>query len=346
MKPRVRRWRLSRRGGLVALLLVCLVVGCGTSKRESGSPQATPRPSVAGPGVGGMVTSSALPSGPPSATGASAGSSPRSSGEVSPPNGPRTPREDDGMEPRLLWSDEFDGPANASVDPARWLITQGGKWGPTDVSCYTADPRNVGLDGKGHLKLTAIAEKSPVKTCGDTHFSSGRVETRGKASWRYGYFEFRARLPIGTGTLPALWLLGPNGIYDWPRSGEIDVVEATANEPATVHTNIVGVDGSGNRWEAGWWGRGKNYVYPGGTLADRYHNYALDWGPNRLDFYFDGLLIRHLEPKDTPVWLWNKDFYIIMDVAVSAKLSPPLPPASAFPQTLFVDYVRVYSGRP
>ncbi|WP_157467680.1 glycoside hydrolase family 16 protein [Frankia sp. QA3] len=246
----------------------------------------------------------------------------------------------------MLWTEEFEGPAGASVDPGKWLITTGGKWGPTDVACYTKNPRNLALDGKGHLTITAIAEQSAEPGCAGTQFTSGRVETRGKASWKYGYFEFRARLPIGTGTLPALWLLGPNGIYDWPRSGEIDVVEATANEPATVHTNIVGVDRAGNRWEAGWWGKEKNYVYPGGVLSDRYHTYALDWGPNKLDFYFDGMRIRHIEQKDTPVWLWNRDFYIIMDIAVSAKLSPPLPPASAFPQALSVDYVRIYSSKP
>ncbi|WP_368861951.1 glycoside hydrolase family 16 protein [Frankia gtarii] len=351
MGPRTGRLRRRRRGGLVAfaLALGCLIVGCGTSGGGSDAPDQAFGPSTTASEGSGAASASPpseawSPSGAPPTSGVPTG--PGSASGAPLPAVPSAPLPEDGTQPRLLWSEEFEGPTGASIDPSKWLITTGGNWGPTDVACYTSNPRNVALDGNGHLTLTAIAEESAEPGCAGTKFSSGRVETRGKASWKYGYFEFRARLPIGTGTLPALWLLGPNGIYDWPRSGEIDVVEATANEPATVHTNIVGVDRSGSRWEAGWWGQGKAYVYAGGTLSDRYHTYALGWGPDSLDFYFDGMRIRHIEKKDTPVWLWNRDFYIIMDIAVSAKLSPPLPPASAFPQVLSVDYVRIYDRKP
>jgi beta-glucanase (GH16 family) len=172
------------------------------------------------------------------------------------------------------------------------------------------------------------------------------VETRGKVSWKYGYLEACALLPTGVDALSSIWLLGPNGVTEWPRSGEIDVVEVSGSDPATVHTNIHGVDSRGKHWETGWVGPNKSYTHPAGSLSDDYHSYGLDWTTDELRFYFDGRLVRSAKRDDIPVWLFDKDFYLILNLAI-IPLDGGGPPADhEFPQEMKVDYVRRYSAPP
>jgi beta-glucanase (GH16 family) len=244
--------------------------------------------------------------------------------------------------PQLLWEDEFSGTAGTPPDPTHWIITTGGHWGANEIACYTSSPANVGLDGAGHLLLTARAGAS----CDGRSYSAGRVETRGKYTWRYGYLEVRAQLPISAGALPAIWMLGPDAVDNWPRSGETDIVEAISSEPTTVHTNVHGIDAAGNHWESGWWGPNKSYAYTGSSLADGYHVYALDWEPGMMRFFFDGQVVRTLTTADVPVWLWGNPFYLLLNVAVGQNDNSPAPTPGAFPAAMSVDYVRLYASRP
>jgi beta-glucanase (GH16 family) len=240
----------------------------------------------------------------------------------------------------LLFNDEFDGPAGAAPDSAAWAPTIGANWGVNEIQCYTSSPNNIQLDGNGHLTLAARRESS----CGGRGYSSGRVETRDKLSWRYGYFEVRAKMPTGAGMFPAIWMLGPNGVTEWPASGETDIVEVISSRPGRVHTNVHGIDDGGSHWQAGWDGPGRSYDYPGGNLADGYHTYALDWTADALRYYFDGILVRTVTKRDVPVWLWDKPFYLLLNVAVGSHGGDPS--AGSFPQEMSVDYVRVYASKP
>jgi beta-glucanase (GH16 family) len=240
----------------------------------------------------------------------------------------------------LVFNDEFDGTAGSPPNSATWSPTVGAKWGVNELECYTSSPNNVLLDGHGHLSLIARREAS----CGGTSYTSGRVETRDKRSWRYGYFEIRAKMPTGAGMWPAIWMLGPNGITEWPASGETDIVEVVSGEPGRVHTNVHGINAAGTHWEAGWAGPGRSYDYPGGNLADGYHTYGLDWSANALRYYFDGILVRTISKSDVPVWLWDKPFYLILCVAVGSTGGDPA--RGTFPQEMSVDYVRVYASKP
>ncbi|MEX5632086.1 glycoside hydrolase family 16 protein [Parafrankia sp. FMc2] len=244
-----------------------------------------------------------------------------------------------GDEVSLLWSDEFDGPRGATPDPATWITQTGAGWGDREMQCYTTDRRNLAADGHGHLVITARREPS----CGDAEFSSGRIETLGKRTMRYGYLEARAVLPTGQGAFPAIWLLGSNmPEVDWPASGELDVVETVSTAPTTVHTNVHGVDESGAHWQATW-GRGGMHD-AGVDLAAGFHTYGLEWTPSALRFIFDGRTIRTFTHDDVPVWLWDKDHYVILNVAVNRDGAQAT--AADYPQRMIVDYVRVFSARP
>jgi beta-glucanase (GH16 family) len=240
----------------------------------------------------------------------------------------------------LVFDDEFDGAAGSPPNSAAWSPTVGAKWGVNELECYTSSPNNVLLDGRGHLSLIARRESS----CGGTNYSSGRVETRDKRSWRYGYFEVRAKMPTGAGMWPAIWMLGPNGVTEWPASGETDIVEVISGEPGRVHTNVHGIDTSGAHWQAGWDGPGRSYDYPGGNLADGYHTYGLDWSATALRYYFDGVPVRTINKSDVPVWLWDKPFYMILCAAIGSTGGDPA--RGTFPQEMSVDYVRVYASKP
>ncbi|WP_230204970.1 glycoside hydrolase family 16 protein [Parafrankia elaeagni] len=244
-----------------------------------------------------------------------------------------------GDEVSLLWSDEFDGPRGAAPDPGTWITQAGAGWGDREMQCYTTDRRNLAIDGRGHLVITARREPS----CGEAEFSSGRIETLGRRTMRYGYLEARAVLPTGQGSFPAIWLLGSNmPEVDWPASGELDVVETVSTAPTTVHTNVHGVDESGAHWQATW-GRGGMHD-AGVDLAADFHTYGLEWTPSALRFVFDGRTIRTLTRDDVPVWLWDKDHYVILNVAVNRGGAQAT--AADYPQRMIVDYVRVFSGRP
>ncbi|WP_018504061.1 glycoside hydrolase family 16 protein [Parafrankia discariae] len=239
----------------------------------------------------------------------------------------------------LLWSDEFGGAAGAAPDPGTWITQTGFGWGDQELQCYTRDPRNLATDGHGNLVITTRREPS----CDGARFSSARIETLGKRTMRYGYLETRAVLPTGRGAFPAVWLLGSDmPAVGWPASGELDVVEAVSTAPTTVHTNVHGVDTAGAHWQATW-GNGGMYD-AGADLAAAFHTYGLEWTPSALRFYFDGRLIRTVTREQVPVWLWDREHYVILNVAVNSQGAGAT--ATDYPQRMGVDYLRVYATKP
>ncbi|MCK9927834.1 family 16 glycosylhydrolase [Frankia sp. Mgl5] len=312
----------------------------GTEQGTAGGGQATGatggwEPQIPGSGVAGAV---------PAAPGSAATSTPQPAVEraMTPSKSASTSSApvsggDDGA--GLLWSDEFGGVAGAAPDPDTWITQTGSGWGDREMQCYTRDPRNLATDGRGHLVITARREPS----CDGTRFSSARIETLGKRAMRYGYLETRAVLPTGRGAFPAVWLLGSDmPAVGWPASGELDVVEAVSTAPTTVHTNVHGVDTAGAHWQATW-GNGGMYD-AGADLAAAFHTYGLEWTPCALRFYFDGRLIRTVTRDQVPVWLWDREHYVILNVAVNSEGASAT--AADYPQRMAVDYLRVYVAKP
>jgi len=246
---------------------------------------------------------------------------------------------------KLVWADEFDGARGSAVDAKRWTEeTGGGGWGNRELQYYTAGAKNAYLDGRGALVIRAVEESLPESfKCwyGPCRYTSARLITRGKFSRAYGRFEARLRVPGGQGLWPAFWLLGEDiGRVGWPACGEIDVMENIGREPSTVHGTVHGPGYSGAS------GIGAAYQLPNGRrFADDFHVFAVEWEPDILRWYVDGRHYHTLTPDKLPAgakWVFDHPFFILLNVAVGGQWPGDPDQTTTFPQTMTVDYVRVY----
>ncbi|WP_406674751.1 lectin [Nonomuraea sp. N2-4H] len=238
----------------------------------------------------------------------------------------------------LVWSDEFDGPAGSPVDGSKWRFDiGGGGWGNNEHQYYTDSTRNAALDGNGNLVITARRENPAGDQChyGTCLYTSARLLTLGTFSQTYGRFEARMKLPRGQGIWPAFWMLGGT---NWPDDGEIDIMENIGREPNTVHGTIHGPGYSGGG------GIGAGYTI-GSPFADAFHTFAVDWSPNLIVWYVDGVEYQRRTPADLGGrrWVFDHPFFMIMNVAVGGDWPGYPDGTTTFPQTLTVDYVRVYA---
>ena len=247
-------------------------------------------------------------------------------------------------ESTLAWSDEFDGPAGASVDGTKWVADTGGEgWGNQERQYYTARAENVSLDGSGHLVITARAEPpdSPYRCWyGICRYTSARLKTKGRFEQTYGRFEARIRIPRGQGIWPAFWMLGGNiDSVGWPRCGEIDVMENIGREPSVVHGTIHGPGYSGGS------GTGGSYTLATGSFADDYHIFAVEWTPGEVRWFVDGTQYRRTTPADLPpgtTWVFDHPFFLLLNVAVGGAWPGEPDASTVLPQQMLVDYVRAY----
>ncbi|GAA2215043.1 glycoside hydrolase family 16 protein [Nonomuraea monospora] len=242
----------------------------------------------------------------------------------------------------LVWSDEFNGAAGSAVDQSKWRFDLGGSgWGNNEQQYYTSSTRNAAMDGAGNLVITARRENPSNYQChyGTCQYTSARLLTSATFTRAYGRFEARMKLPRGQGIWPAFWMLGNDiGSVGWPNSGEIDIMENIGREPSTVHGTIHGPGYSGGG------GIGAGYSI-GGAFADAFHTFAVDWSPNLIIWYVDGVEYQRRTPSDLGGnrWVFDHPFFMIMNVAVGGYW-PGYPDATTtFPQALTVDYVRVFA---
>jgi beta-glucanase (GH16 family) len=244
----------------------------------------------------------------------------------------------------LTWSDEFNGPNGSPPDASKWVSETGGEgWGNSELEYYTARPENV-YQQDGNLVIKALQEKY---TGGGVtrNYTSARLKTQGKFSQAYGRFEARIKIPSGQGMWPAFWMLGDDiDKAGWPACGEIDIMENIGKEPAIVYGSIHGPGYVGGT------GLGAPFHLPAGQVfADDFHLYAVEWEPDAIRLYVDDHLYSTRTRADLrPGWKWTFDhpFFLILNVAVGGDW-PGSPDASTvFPQTMLVDYVRVYKRTP
>lgn len=246
---------------------------------------------------------------------------------------------------RLVWADEFEGARGGAVDARKWTEETGGAgWGNRELQFYTAGAKNAHLDGRGSLVIRAAAESLPESfKCwyGPCRYTSARLITKGKFSQTYGRYEARLRVPSGQGLWPAFWLLGADiASAGWPACGEIDVMENIGREPPTVHGTVHGPGYSGAN------GLGASYELPAGRrFADDFHTFAVEWEPNVIRWYADGRHYHTLTPDRLPAgskWVFDHPFFILLNVAVGGQWPGDPDATTVFPQTMTVDYVRVY----
>lgn len=207
-------------------------------------------------------------------------------------------------------------------------------WGNNELQYYTDRPENI-LVEDGMLKITARQEEYEGSS-----YTSGRILTRGKLEQTYGRFEARIKLPWGQGVWPAFWLLGDDsdGTVSWPQIGEIDIMENRGQEPTLINGSVHGPGYSG----------ANAITKPYELLDDRFdtgfHIFGVEWGPNYINYYVDGTLYNQITPVDvTGEWVFNHNFYIIINLAVGGNYVGSPDESTVFPQEMLVDYVRVYS---
>jgi beta-glucanase (GH16 family) len=236
----------------------------------------------------------------------------------------------------LVWSDEFSGPAGASPSATRWAFDVGTDWGNAQLEYDTARPSNVSLDGQGRLAITARREAYQGQA-----YTSGRINTRGLFSRNGGRFEARIQLPTGRGIWPAFWLLGADvATVGWPTCGEIDVMEFRGQEPATIHGSLHGPGYSGGAALT------RSFSLSRGGFPDGFHVFAVEWEPTRIRYLVDGVVYQTLTPSSLPSgrrWVFDHPFTILLNVAVGGNYVGPPDGTTTFPQTMLVDYVRVYA---
>ncbi|MET7419462.1 family 16 glycosylhydrolase [Dactylosporangium sp. NPDC005555] len=242
----------------------------------------------------------------------------------------------------LTWSDEFDGAAGSAPDAGKWKRDiGGGGWGNNEQQYYTNSTSNASLNGAGQLVITARRENPANYQChyGTCQYTSARLLTQDKFTQAYGRFEARMKLPRGQGIWPAFWMLGADiGSNPWPNSGEIDIMENIGKEPNTVHGTIHGPGYSGAE------GIGAGYTI-GQPFADAFHTFSVEWEPNVLRWYVDGNLYQTRTPADLggDRWVFDHPFFMLLNLAVGGYWPGYPDGTTQFPQTLTVDYVRVYA---
>ncbi|UII24824.1 family 16 glycosylhydrolase [Fulvivirga maritima] len=250
-----------------------------------------------------------------------------------PTTGYTTPESYDGMV--LVWSDEFDGD---ELNTADWTYEIGNGvdgWGNQELEYYQEDNTTV---QDGMLIIEAREEAQ-----GGYNYTSSRIITKDKQSFRYGRVDIRAALPQGQGIWPALWMLGSNiDDVSWPRCGEIDIMEmvggSVENRDATVHSTL--------HWYAQSQDIKADYggstTLSSGIFADEFHVFSMVWDAQSMVFFVDDqqFFVIDIQPEDLNEF--HENFFFIFNVAVGG-LWPGSPDATTvFPQRMVVDYVRVF----
>ncbi|MEV4035614.1 ricin-type beta-trefoil lectin domain protein [Streptomyces umbrinus] len=241
----------------------------------------------------------------------------------------------------VTFSDTFDGAAGSAVNSSKWQIETGDNVNNHERQYYTAGNNNAKLDGQGHLVIEARRENPNNYQCwyGRCEYTSARLNTAGKFTTTYGRVEARLKVPRGQGMWPAFWMLGNDiGQVGWPNSGEIDIMENVGFEPSMVHGTLHGPGYSGSG------GIGAAYSLPGGqAFADAFHTFAIDWSPDAVTWSVDGNVYQRRTPADLGgrQWVFNKPFFLILNLAVGGYWPGDPDGSTSFPQQLVVDEVKV-----
>jgi beta-glucanase (GH16 family) len=239
---------------------------------------------------------------------------------------------------QLVWEDEFNGAAGTAPDATKWTYDIGigpgnDGWGNQELQYYTDRPENASLDGAGNLAITARSESYAGRA-----FTSARLNTKGIFAQEYGRFEARIKMPWGPGIWPAFWMLGNNiDQVSWPQCGEIDIMEYRGQQPNLIHGTLHGPGYSGGASIT------KSFGFTNDRFDVDFHVFAVEWGVDYVDFFVDDTLYQRIRPENVPgEWVFNQPYFLILNVAVGGNYVGFPTPQTPFPQTMLVDYVKVY----
>ena len=264
-----------------------------------------------------------------------AGQSSSSSEMVSPSSSETTSSSNAEPVTQYLWHDEFDG---ETIDTSKWTFeigTGAGGWGNNEWEYYTDRKENAYVkDGVLHIR----AQKEDYE---GQNYTSARMLTKGKFSFKYGTVEARIALPTGKGIWPAFWMLGENfDTVGWPACGEIDIIEAVNTENKIYGTNH--------------WANGSEYATYGNNTGNyrdqkfelditQFHTYKFTWDEKYIRMYVDDFMYHEIliENNEGDTEEFHKPFFFLLNVAVAGNWPGFEVDDSQFPNEMLVDYIRV-----
>ncbi len=245
---------------------------------------------------------------------------------------------------QLVWSDEFD--YQGAPDNSKWTFATDGnawEWGNNEDQFYTNRTKNAFVED-GLLHICAFKEDwtEPVSGVDKLKkYTSARLVTKDKAEWKYAKVAVRAKLPMGLGTWPAIWMLPSKSPYGgWPICGEIDIMENVGYDPdtilATLHTeryNHKTGEGIGSKLNIS-------------NSDTDFHDYVLEWQEDEIKIFVDDqLYFTYHKPQDADykVWPFDQEFHLLLNLAIGGGWAGAQGiDDSLFPHTFLIDYVRVY----
>lgn len=244
----------------------------------------------------------------------------------------------------LKFADEFDG---NSLNRSVWNVETGTgsnynltDWGNGEAQYYIEDSLKV---SNGTLKITAKREHY-----GNKEFTSGRIQTRDKVYYTYGYFESRIKMPVGVGLWPAFWMLPNNDqiYHGWASSGEIDIMEVKGRFPYEAVTTLH----FGDNWPNNKY-KGETHKIPNGGRIDDFHTYGAEWTSEYIAFYIDRQFVYRITNStyysvaapNNPSAPFDEDFYLLLNFAIGGNFDGYRMPENSFTSAdMEVDYVRVW----
>ena len=240
-----------------------------------------------------------------------------------------------------VWSDEFNLPEGSAPDSAIWTsedgdgskAAAGGGWGNKERQYYI--PSLAKITSSGALQIDATTTGANAYNCyykTPCEWVSSKYITKDKVGFKYGRLEARIKGPVGSGTWGAFWMLGADiDTRIWPWCGEIDVTELVGKSPNTAYGYLHGL------LSGGFGGRGTTVDMPNG-FANDYHTYAVDWLPESIDWYVDGVLFGSQQKKDKD-WVFDHEFYLVMNLAMGGNLGGAIEPGLKQANISF-DWIR------
>lgn len=227
----------------------------------------------------------------------------------------------------LIFSDEFDG--NGAPDPSKWgydIGTGSNGWGNNELQHYTNRLDNAFMSN-GTLKIRAIRE-----AFSGSAFTSARILTQNKFSFKYGKVEVKAKLPAGIGTWPAVWMLGTNiTSVGWPACGEIDIMEHKGSQLNKIYGTV--------HHPARFGGNADGGTRDISNATTEFHIYTMEWNATSIKFLVDGNVFHTVANSSSLPF--NQNFFLIMNLAMGGTFGGPV--ESGFSNaTLEIDYIRVY----
>ena len=233
----------------------------------------------------------------------------------------------------LAWADEF---SVKTINTSWWTFEQGNNngWGNNELEFYTDRPQNAFVsDGKLIIEARQEAYSG-------FNYTSARMITKNKKTFRYGRVDIRAKLPKTRGIWPALWMLGNNiDAVSWPACGEIDILELLGQEPNKMYGTIHwGANFASHQYMT------ESYTLPTGSFDEQFHVFSMVWEENSIRMYVDDLLFFTATDDDVTggTYPFNNLFFFIFNIAVGGNWPGPPDGTTVFPQRMFIDYIRVF----